>query len=282
VVIAGGWWRFVGGPKLLYKSIGQHKTVNAINTMSSKTPDETAATVQLLLRLGVSPNQLDANDEWTPIHKAVMSEDLTSCRALLDAGVSPNIRSWFGSTPLHLVMHHQGEEILELLLARGADPNCKDRQGATPLHGPFQEVEEYQGWEDQYLAPKYALLIKAGGKLNLRDKDGRTPLYLATECGLPQVCELMLASGADPKEKTPDGATLLHAAASGRWVFEDEGKVTLLKKLAPLLGTINTPDNEGYTPLDYAVSGRKYKDSMGVQDFTLAALQELGAKPGRN
>ncbi|MCX6367100.1 MAG: ankyrin repeat domain-containing protein [Armatimonadetes bacterium] len=290
LVVTAGWWRFVGGPKLLYNTIGQQKAlvvgeetvmVGQEAVMVRKEPGENAAKVQLLLRLGVSPNQLDAYDEQTPLHKAVTLQDLATCRVLLDAGVSPNIRNWFGSTPLHLVMHHQGEEILELLLARGADPNLKNNQGGTPLHDPFEEVEEYQGWEDKSLAPKYALLIKAGGRLDLRDKDGRTPLYLATECGLPEVYELMVASGADPKEKTPDGATLLHAAASGRWVFEDKGKVTLLQKLGPLLGTINTPDNEGYTPLDYAVPGRKYKDGMGVQDNTLAALKQLGAKPGK-
>lgn len=283
LLVGFGWWRFVVGPKLLYSAIGQQKSlmVGGTSLMNQKEPGESAARVQLLLLLGVSPNQLDAYDEQTPLHKAVMAEDFATCWALLDAGGSPNSRDGFENTPLHSVMHHQGEEILELLLARGADPNLKNKEGATPLHGPFQEVEEYQGWEDTALAPKFALLIKAGAKLDVRDKDGRTPLYLATECGLPLVCERMLASGADPKEKTPDGATLLHAAASGRWVFEDKGKVTLLKKLGPLLGTINTPDNEGYTPLDYAIPGRKYKDGMGVQDNTLAALKELGARPGK-
>ncbi|WP_309709216.1 ankyrin repeat domain-containing protein [Armatimonas sp.] len=290
LLVTAGLWRFVVGPKLLYKAIGQQKLliVGEATVMvgqgvggGRKEPGESAATVQLLLRLGVSPNQLDAYDEQTPLHKAVMAEDLATCRVLLDAGVSPNIRSWFGSTPLHLMMHHQGEEVLELLLAHGADPNLKDSQGATPLHAPFQDVEQFQGWEDKPLLPKYALLIKAGGRLDLRDKDGRTPLYLATEYGLPEVYDLMVASGADRKEKTPDGATLLQAAASGRFVFDDEGKITLLKKLAPLFGTINTPDNEGYTPLDYAVPEGKYKDGMGVQDFTIVELKRLGAKLGK-
>ncbi len=40
-------------------------------------------------------------------------------------------------------------------------------------------------------------LIEFGAKVNSRDKDGKTPLYLAAEAGKSRVLPLLLNKGAD-------------------------------------------------------------------------------------
>lgn len=85
----------------------------------------------------------------TPLHEAVLREDVPFVKALLEAGASPNIKMSISAdkmSPLHLAMgvHNPSKrlEIVNLLLQYGARPNATDRKHKTPLYGAIYEAQD--------------------------------------------------------------------------------------------------------------------------------------------
>lgn len=65
---------------------------------------------------------------------------------------------------------------------------------------------------------KCTKMIKKGADVNALDKDGHSPLMLATQTHRPAIMELLLKSGASANFKLPDGKTpLMIAAENGAW-----------------------------------------------------------------
>ncbi len=119
------------------------------------------------------------------------------------------------------------------------------------------------------------LLIDAGAKVNVVQKDGLTPVICATLRGYRKIVELLLQHGADPNIADKKRLTPFHyAAALGRDkilellivkqmnanVFDKLGKTPLHNARAnciPLLikagAKVNVQDKNGWTPLHWAV-----------------------------
>ena len=56
--------------------------------------------------------------------------------------------------------------------------------------------------------------INAGGDVNLKDKDGNTPLHEASRDGKTKVISMLLKNKANVNAKDKDGKTPLHEASS--------------------------------------------------------------------
>ncbi len=91
------------------------------------------------------------------------------------------------------------------------------------------------------------LLITAGADVNVANKDGRTPLYLAAAYGHVECVRLLQAApGIDVNKADNDGWTPLIWAA---W----EGHVECVRLLQAAPGIdVNKADNDGWTPLYWA------------------------------
>ena len=65
------------------------------------------------------------------------------------------------------------------------------------------------------LATRYSLLslLTAQANPSLGDKDGDTPLHLASALGMPHVAGILLAGGASLSQRMRNGFTPLHRAA---------------------------------------------------------------------
>ena len=81
----------------------------------------------------------DPNEQshWgnTALHHAVFADRVAVVRALLEAGVDPNLGNSWNSTPL---MGSKSVEVVRLLLAAGADANAatiENRRGMTAAGG---------------------------------------------------------------------------------------------------------------------------------------------------
>jgi uncharacterized protein len=117
----------------------------------------------------------------TPFLRASISADLTVMHLLLDKGADPNIATLAGTTPLMAaagVNYVDGQtyseskqfmQAVELCLERGADVNAANSMGITALIGAVN-----RGSNDII-----ALLVEKGAKLDIKDKDGRTPMMWA-------------------------------------------------------------------------------------------------------
>ena len=121
-------------------------------------------------------------DGETPFLRAALSGDVTLMRFLLEHGADPNIPTYRGTTALmaaaginyvvgQTYLHSEEEYlgVIKLCLERGADINAVNSEGFTPMHGAAN-----RGWESMI-----QLLYAKGAKLDIKDKEGRTPMTFA-------------------------------------------------------------------------------------------------------
>jgi uncharacterized protein len=142
----------------------------------------------------------------TPFLRAALSADLPVMRLLLDKGADPNIATFAGTTPLMAaagVNYVGGQtyseskqflEAVELCLEKGADVNAVNSMGITAVIGAAN-----RGSDDII-----ELLVKKGASLDVKDKQGRTPLVWAEG--------VFLAT--NPPEKKPSTMALIQKLTS--------------------------------------------------------------------
>lgn len=132
--------------------------------------------------------------------------------ALLQGGASVNETDRFLWTALHEAAFAGQADSIRLLLSRGADPladtngqHGKDRlsisKGTVPLHlaarGGHAEAVQ---------------ILLEHTPVDIRARDGKTPLLWACECGNRETVVLLIAAGADIEAALPSGTTPLLAA----------------------------------------------------------------------
>ncbi|HEY7390641.1 MAG TPA: ankyrin repeat domain-containing protein [Bryobacteraceae bacterium] len=204
-----------------------------------------AESARLLLAHGADPNDA-LPDGTSALVLAAHSGHREVALALLDKGANPNDMG-VGYSALHAAILRSDLELVKALLAHGADPNIRMTKG-TPVR---------RNSTDYFLL---APLI------------GVTPYLLAAKFLEPQIMQVLLAGGADPKLTMPDGATALMLAAgadsptnSDRRGINviDFGKVEPETKVLPVVeaawnasANVIASDNKGNTALHAAVTHR--------------------------
>jgi len=118
----------------------------------------------------------------TPFLRAALSGDLTVMKLLLEKGADPNIPTFAGTTALmaasgiNWVINQTFTEdpatqieAVKLCLEKGADINAANSMGLTPVFGAAN-----RGADDLL-----AFLVQHGARLDVKDKEGRTPMVWA-------------------------------------------------------------------------------------------------------
>jgi ankyrin repeat protein len=118
----------------------------------------------------------------TAFLRAALAGDITVMRLLLDKGADPNIATFAGTTALMAaagVNWMTGQtfteskealmEAVQLCLDKGGDVNAKNSMGVTAVIGAAN-----RGSDDIL-----EFLVKNGARLDIKDKEGRTPLVWA-------------------------------------------------------------------------------------------------------
>lgn len=214
-------------------------------------------------------------------------------KVLLEAGADPNARDAYGSAPLHFSLRNSVEKI-RLLVAYGADINALETpedikpgsRASTPLQSALT-VAKPGGLDG------VRTLLELKADPHKRDVSGRNALCYCTNV---ESFKLMQGYGLDPKERMPDGGTLLHnliEMTSIRASWPDE--VAMLDMLLALGLPINAPDNQGRTLLHKAAeridttadialllargADRSIRDNDGKRPFDLVpkSLKEIRA-----
>ena len=85
--------------------------------------------------------------------------------------------------------------------------------------------------------------------IECKDKDGHTPLLLATRHRRDALVRMLLEQGAKPGGRSNEGATILHMLASSSETPISETLVDLVLRFRPPL---DASDNQGSTPLMFA------------------------------
>jgi ankyrin repeat protein len=229
-------------------------------------------------------------DSMTPLMFAVRSGHIEAARALLDGGADVNETASNGLSVLVLAIINAHYELASFLLDRGADANAAG-QGWTPLHqvvttprlsyGRFPHPRQTGRVSPLELARK---LIERGADVNARmtvptlgdgyrtrlNRLDATPLLLAAKGAYPEMMELLLERGADPRAKTAEGTTALMLAA-GVAIFNEgddagteEETLRAVKLLVEQGGVdVNEIDGNGET----ALHGAAYRGHNSVVQF---------------
>ncbi len=118
----------------------------------------------------------------TPFLRAALAGDITVMRLLLEKGADPSIATFAGTTALmaaagvnwmtgqtYTESKEASMEAVQLCLDKGGDVNAKNSMGVTAVIGAAN-----RGSDDIL-----EFLVKKGARLDIKDKEGRTPLVWA-------------------------------------------------------------------------------------------------------
>ena len=182
------------GMAALYAAVDMHTTGPLINRPSRKPTGgvDGVDLVKMLLDRGANPNARlktptlqryhnggDAllTDGATPLMRAAKSTDVPVIRLLLEHGANPSLATKNLTTAVMFATGLGGGrgrsddaamEAIALCLKRGADVNAFNNAGQTALHIAVERSDRL-----------VKFLAEHGAELDLKDKDGRTPLDIA-------------------------------------------------------------------------------------------------------
>jgi uncharacterized protein len=195
------------GTTALYSAVDMHTMGPMLSRPSPKLVDQidAAGVVKLLLAHGANVNarlkrpiigrhhtptgDASLGEGTTPLARAAKSNDLQVMRMLLDAGADPKLTLKDRTTVLMIsaaggavvgayavaivVTEASSIEAIKLCLERGVDINAFNTNGQTAMHSAVARGAES--------VVKY--LAEHGAKLDMKNKQGRTPLDIALGVG---------------------------------------------------------------------------------------------------
>jgi ankyrin repeat protein len=185
------------GMTALYAAVDMHTLAPMLSRPAPKVTDklDAAALVPVLLKHGANPNlrlkkpiigrHHDSGDAsmgegTTPLMRAAKSADFTVIRSLLEGGANPALTQKDYSNMTMILMNGRGAgnesailETIKLCVEHGLDFDAFNANGQTLLH---IAVQRGNNSIVRYLAEN-------GAKLDMKNKQGRTPLDLALGVG---------------------------------------------------------------------------------------------------
>lgn len=175
------------------------------------------------------------------------------------------VNSW-GETAVHIASCISAS-CVKLLLEAGADPNIQDETGQVALHFAASSDREVE-------RPKVIAALcstKDTKHLNTQAFDGRPPLF--DYLNDPECVETLIKNGAKIDVTDNDGKNTFHHAC----VQGEDGTLEVLLKLAGNLDSPITQDNNGNTPLIYALSNSSVECAM-----MLLKMDDVGPLMGKD
>ncbi|RUR72814.1 hypothetical protein DSM107007_56160 [Nostoc sp. PCC 7120 = FACHB-418] len=212
---------------------------------------------RLLLSRGAKVNVGNQNGN-TPLHNLFGQKTAYVIKLLIDRGAKVNARNQEQMTPLHFAANSGKADITELLISRGGDVNARSTQNWTPLHygasnlevakkliqaGADLTIQNREGAviHSSSLEPAVLkLLLDRGVNVNLRNRQGQTPLHIHRF--QPALVKLLLARKAQVNLRDAQGKTPLY-----------DVNLEVARQLVAANADLNVQDNLGRTPLHQAV-----------------------------
>lgn len=137
----------------------------------------------------------------SPLTFATKNNQYANVRLLVQAGADVLAVDIQGETAMHSAAQVSNRDICRILLKHGVPATTKNCNSETPLH--FAAIRK-----DTAMALEVVdLLIEAGANVNAVDVLGDAPLHLAVESGNKEICDKLIAAGADITLRNVQGLT---------------------------------------------------------------------------
>jgi ankyrin repeat protein len=181
--------------------------------VAAKNPGSTPI-VKMLIEAGADPKVADSLKS-TPLHAAVVANDIDTIRTLVAAGADVNATDVGGFVPIIDAAGNNNIEAVTLFLGKGANVNARSGDGSyqkvkagTIALGYFTPLIAAAAYGSPRLVQ---LLLDAGADVNAVDIRGMTPLMLAvaTDRQNADVIRMLLTRGANVNAKSTSGETAL-------------------------------------------------------------------------
>ena len=210
--------------------------------------------LQVLVDLGVDLSETLSSNGETLLHKAVESgASVETVQFLTRTGISVNSSNCLGMTPLHMLRYldctsnpvdkydiegSRHSKLIKLFLMEGYNVNNQDIFGRALLHYVISELRQ---------SSLLQFIVSHGAELNIKDRNGVTPLHLACSWDNETNLREMVNSGCVVDIEDNNGATVFHYT-----VFYNNatGLKYLLNHCKP--GLVSKPDKSGRSPLQWA------------------------------
>jgi ankyrin repeat protein len=274
------------------------------------------ACVPVLVEAGADVNATTP-DGISAVVIALINGHFDVAGALLEAGTDPNLADYTGRTALYAAIDFNtmvksnrpapkvlengltGLDVARIALERGADVNARQTRLA-PYRAKLDRGNDGMlgAGTTAFLraakagdVPAMKLLLEHGADPTLGPtRSGISPLMAAAGLGTTEAdttgrqktqaqaieaIQLLLDRGIDANAQASDGQTAVHGAAM-------QGYDDVIRFLAAQGAKLDTPDKDGFTPLDVALGkagGFGFSGNEGVvREKTAALLQELMAE----
>jgi ankyrin repeat protein len=148
--------------------------------------------VRRLLSVGADVNA-KCNGDWTPLHRVSYRGHVQIVKELVEHGADIEATTIIGWTPLHFACSQDHLAVVNELLGHGVitDANNDSSDGTTTILGKRKS---------------------RGANIEAKDRDGETPLHIASAKGHLAVVKALLSSGANILAAKNDGHLPIHRA----------------------------------------------------------------------
>ncbi|XP_048712203.1 fibronectin type 3 and ankyrin repeat domains protein 1 isoform X3 [Caretta caretta] len=155
-------------------------------------------------KLGFTALMVASQKGYDSLMLACFAGHLDIVKYLREQGASWEVRDLGGCSALHWAVDGGHCDVIEWMINDGCQVDTKD----TVLEWtPLMRVSAVTGNKDVA-----SLLIEAGADVNMKDKDGKTPLMVAVLNNHEELIQLLLDKGADSTVKNEYGKGLLEMA----------------------------------------------------------------------
>lgn len=198
------------------------------NAIFSAIENENEGEVKNLLDSGTDPNTRNELNQ-TPLHFAyILNADLI--QTLITKGADVNAVDDSKKTPLHMASFFRDFDAMKLLLTNGAKANAQDMSANTPLIN-FCERSNKNRYPDEGVPVEnkkkcFDLLVEAKADMNLKNKRGLSPLYIAYYYEDAELVNWLIGAGADvEKEGTEIRDGIKRFIAKNKTVTESKKQI---------------------------------------------------------
>lgn len=252
--------------------------------------------VQLLIKKGIDVNEIDKYG-YTPLMRVAKYGNSNITKALLKKTTSKDIvnlllirknkipltnkeitdlrnsimidinaTNKYGNTALMTALDKRNIKVAKLLIQKGANINIKNAQGYAAIDFAAHK---------RFLPDMLQLLIDKGADVNKKCNDGQSLLSKSFMKRNKKIIQILLENGAKVDTNSNELADMM------LWTTKTNGdretQLSIVNHLLKYKNAINIKDNNGNTPLDYAIKNTDF-DIANAFVKKGASLNELNGQ----